>query len=218
MPIGFILSVHPPASIGSAPTVHIFVKFDIGNFYYNLWRKSIFVSNQTIPDILHGDLSVFPIVDSSMCSSTVLRTTILNNALLHHHGDAFSTGWGISQLTPLYPTNGLLAAVAPMSRISYCCTPNHYILWARCVRHAILGWRGVNRRMPHRGVNWLMPHPVFILLPVTHVSWQCVVLSIVFLILLNSIKENTGLFISPSGIPDSTAQQPRQTRQKGAYQ
>jgi len=23
-----------------------------------------------------------------------------------------------------------------------------------------LGWRGVNRRMPHRGVNRLMPHPV----------------------------------------------------------
>jgi len=39
---------------------------------------------------LHGDLSVFPIVDSSMCSSTLLRTTILNNGLLHHHGDAFS--------------------------------------------------------------------------------------------------------------------------------
>ena len=33
---------------------------------------------------------MFPIVDSSMCSSTVLRTAILNNALLHHHGDAFS--------------------------------------------------------------------------------------------------------------------------------
>jgi len=29
---------------------------------------------------------------------------------------------------------------------------------------------------------------------------------------------NTGLFISPSGIPNSTAQQPRQTRQKGLYQ
>ena len=41
------------------------------------------------------------------------------------------TGWGISRLTPLYPTNGLLAAfkmaaVAPMSRISYSLTPNHY--------------------------------------------------------------------------------------------
>ena len=24
-----------------------------------------------------------------------------------------------------------------------------------------VGWRGVNRRMPHRGVNRLMPHPVY---------------------------------------------------------
>ena len=29
---------------------------------------------------------------------------------------------------------------------------------------------------------------------------------------------NTGLFKSPPGFPNSTAQQPRQTRQKGAYQ
>jgi len=39
-----------------------------------------------------------------------------------------NTGWGISRLTPLYPTNSLLAAfkmaaVAPMSRISYSFTP-----------------------------------------------------------------------------------------------
>jgi hypothetical protein len=91
MLIGFIMSIHPPASISSAPTVQIFVKFDIGNFYYGLWRKSIFVSNQTtIPYILYGDLSVFPIVDSSICSWTVPTTTIVNSALLHHHGDAFS--------------------------------------------------------------------------------------------------------------------------------
>ena len=32
---------------------------------------------------------MFPIVDR-MCSSTMPRTTILNNALLHHHGGAFS--------------------------------------------------------------------------------------------------------------------------------
>ena len=42
----------------------------------------------------------------------------------------YCTGWGISRLTPLYPTYGLLAAfkmaaVAPMSRISYSFTPNH---------------------------------------------------------------------------------------------
>ena len=56
-------------------------------------------------------------------------------------------GWGISRLTLLYPTNGLLAAfkmaaVAPMSRISYSFTPNHYILRARCVRRAIRGMKG----------------------------------------------------------------------------
>jgi len=52
------------------------------------------------------------------------------------------TGWGISRLTPLYPTNGLMAAVAPMSRISYSFTPNHYILRARCVRQAVRGIKG----------------------------------------------------------------------------
>jgi len=50
-------------------------------------------------------------------------------------------------VTPLYPTNGLLAAfkmaaVAPMSRISYSFTPNHYILRARCLRHAVRGMKG----------------------------------------------------------------------------
>jgi len=58
-----------------------------------------------------------------------------------------TTGWGISRLTPLYATNGLLAAfkmaaVAPMSRISYSFTRNHYILRARCVRHAVRGMKG----------------------------------------------------------------------------
>jgi hypothetical protein len=37
-----------------------------------------------------GDLIVFHIVDSSMCSSVMLRTTILNSTLLHNDGDAFS--------------------------------------------------------------------------------------------------------------------------------
>jgi len=32
--------------------------------------------------------------------------------------------------------------VAPMSRISYSFTPNHYILRARCVRHAVRGMKG----------------------------------------------------------------------------
>jgi len=35
-----------------------------------------------------------------------------------------------------------MAAVAPMSRISYSFTPNHYILRARCVRHVIRGMKG----------------------------------------------------------------------------
>ena len=35
---------------------------------------------------------------------------------------------------------------------------------------------------------------------------------------VTSNKKNTGLFISPLGFPNSIAQQPRQTRQKGAYQ
>ena len=34
----------------------------------------------------------------------------------------------------------------------------------------------------------------------------------------NTKIHNTGLFISPSGISELAAQQPRQTRQKGAYQ
>ena len=51
----------------------------------------------------------------------------------------FHTGWGISRLTPLHPK---MAAVAPMSRISYSFTPNHYILRARCVRHAVRGMKG----------------------------------------------------------------------------
>lgn len=33
---------------------------------------------------------MFPIVDSRMCSSTMPRKTIPNNALLLHHGGAFS--------------------------------------------------------------------------------------------------------------------------------
>ena len=49
--------------------------------------------------------------------------TSLRSSLIHVH-----YRWGISRLTPLYPTNGLLAAfkmtaVAPMSRISYSFTP-----------------------------------------------------------------------------------------------
>jgi len=36
-----------------------------------------------------------------------------------------------------------MAAVAPMSRISYSFTPNQYILRARCVRHVVRGMKGV---------------------------------------------------------------------------
>jgi len=32
----------PPTCISSAPTGLIFVKFDIGGFYYNLARQSVF--------------------------------------------------------------------------------------------------------------------------------------------------------------------------------
>ena len=39
-----------------------------------------------------------------------------------------------------------------------------------------------------------------------------------FYLIVSKYLINTGLFISPSGFPNSTAQQPRQTRQKGAYQ
>ena len=73
-----------------------------------------------------------------------LHMTLLISVLLRWKE---STGWGISRLTPLYPTNGLLAAfkmaaVAPLSHISYTFTPNHYILRARCVRHAVRGTKG----------------------------------------------------------------------------
>lgn len=64
-------------------------------WYWKLLLQSvkklhICFNQTTIPDILHGDLCVFHIVDSTMCSSTMPRTTILNSALLHHHGGAFS--------------------------------------------------------------------------------------------------------------------------------
>ena len=77
-----------------------------------------------------------------------------------------NTGWGISRLTPLYPTNSLLAAfkmaaVAPMSRISYSFTPTTIYCEPGAYDMPFVGWRGVNRGMPHRGVNRLMPHPVY---------------------------------------------------------
>ena len=58
-----------------------------------------------------------------------------------------NTGWGISRLTPLYPTNGMSYApgsqyIVVMSRISCSFTPNHYILRARCVQQAVRGIKG----------------------------------------------------------------------------
>jgi len=38
-----------------------------------------------------------------------------------------------------------------------------------------VGWRGVNRRMPHRGVNRLMPHPVLKLGPSSVQQIDCTV-------------------------------------------
>jgi len=53
-----------------------------------------------------------------------------------------------------------MAAVAPMSRISYSFTPTTIYCEPGAYDMPLVGWRGVSRRMPHRGVNRLMPHPV----------------------------------------------------------
>ena len=81
-----------------------------------------------------------------MCNHTPDLVRKCGHLIYFFYGDDNIQGEAC-RLTPLYPTNGLLAAfkmaaVAPMSRISYSFTPNHYILRARCIRHAVRGMKG----------------------------------------------------------------------------
>ena len=61
------------------------------------------------------------------------------------------TCWRPSRWRPWHPCHAFLTALPPTTIY---CEPGAYDM-------PFVGWRGVNRLMPHRGVNRLMPHPVY---------------------------------------------------------
>ena len=58
--------------------------------------------------------------------------------------------WRPARWRPWHPCHAFRTSLPPTTIY---CEPGAYDM-------PFVGWRGVNRRMPHRGVNRLMPHPV----------------------------------------------------------